>query len=165
MRHELSLALAMIIAGQGAMAEDGMSRFLDNRSGPADLVRSFYNALDLHQYARAYTYFRPDSAPKSFAAFAAGYAQTEAVSVRVGKVVSEGAAGSIYATVPVVVQARLKDGTSQLFGGCYLTRQVEPGLEDPPVTPIQIVKGHLAMREDETTAMPKSCSDQAEPLF
>ena len=37
---------------------------------------------------------------------------------------SEGAAGSIYATIPVTVDAQLDDGKQQRFTGQYVVRRV-----------------------------------------
>lgn len=55
---------------------------------------------------------------RGFAATARTRASTDAP----GRV--EGAAGSLYATVPARVEARLKNGTAQRFAGTYVLRRV-----------------------------------------
>ena len=46
-----AFALVFILIATSARASDG---YVDNRSSAADLVRSLYNAINLHEYARAY---------------------------------------------------------------------------------------------------------------
>src|SRR6185437_17036568 len=75
--------------------------YLDDRSTAAALVKSFYNAVDRHEYARAYTYFGAAGGPQPYAQFAAGYADTVSVRVVTGTAQGEGAAGSTYFTLPV----------------------------------------------------------------
>jgi len=117
--------------------------YLDDRSTAAALVRSFYNAVNRQEYARAYTYFGPNKPPESYPAFAKGYADTAAVSVVTGAAVSEGAAGITYFTLPVAIDAVSTNGTHRQFAGCYTTRLLQPAIQDPPVTPMFISKASL----------------------
>jgi len=117
--------------------------YLDDRSTAASLVKSFYNAVNRHEYARAYTYFDQGAAPQPFAQFTDGYAATYSVTVMTGPAMSDGAAGSTYFTLPVAIDAAQNDGSRKQFAGCYVTRLVEPGIQDPPVTPMVIYKATL----------------------
>ena len=64
-----AFALVFMLLVTSARASDG---YLDNRSSAADLVRSLYNAINLHDYARAYDYFSTPPA-KDFGTFQAGF--------------------------------------------------------------------------------------------
>jgi len=65
------------------------------------------------------------------------------VDVRTGGVSEEGAAGSIFYTVPVAILATDKKGEQKLFAGCYTLRQVNGQIQEPPFDPIHIEKGAL----------------------
>lgn len=166
------LLLGLLCAACLPMATAAQTRpaYLDNRSTPASLVRSLYNAISLKQYARAWSYFGTPKPAADYTAFAAGYAATGEVTVATGQVVSEGAAGSIYSTVPVAVSAVKDGGDVDVFAGCYLTRMLEPQIEAPDFQPLFIVKGHLLERSLAKGApldsvLPKSCNDDALPQF
>ena len=145
MRRMLELTAAISIAlGVAAPAWAAhQPTYLDDRSTAASLVNSFYNAVNRHEYARAYTYFGDSSAPQPYQQFADGYADTVSVAVATGRVLSDGAAGSTYFTLPVAIDALQSDGSHKQFAGCYVTRLVQPGIQDPPVTPMVIYKAAL----------------------
>ena len=117
--------------------------YLDDRSTAASLVKSFYNAIDRHEYARAYSYFAEGAAPKRYAQFAAGYADTASVRVLTGRATSEGAAGSTYTTVTVAIDALSKSGRHRQYAGCYTTRLADPAIQEPPVVPMVIFRAQL----------------------
>lgn len=140
----------MLAAALPAMA--AQPAYLDDRSTAASLVRSFYNAVNRHEYARAYTYFDANAAPLPYAKFAAGYADTAAVKLSVGEATADGAAGSTYFTLPVAIDATQASGTHKRFAGCYILRLVNPAVQDPPVTPMVIFKADL--HAASTAALP-----------
>ena len=89
-------------------------------------MRSYYDAIRAQDYQRAYALWADSgrASGQSFEEFRAGFADTEQVQVTVRDSVSiEGAAGSHYATVPVSIEARLRDGTRQQFEGSYALRR------------------------------------------
>jgi hypothetical protein len=130
-----------------AFAQD-VPAYRDDRSDPGALVESLYNAIERREYLRAWSYFDEAAAPDP-QAFAAGYEQTAHVRLKLGEVTGEGAAGSLYGSVPAVVEATDEDGTVTVFTGCYETRQVQPAAQiEPPFRPIRIIAGKL----EETTA-------------
>ncbi|MGN6376714.1 MAG: hypothetical protein ACTHMG_14335 [Sphingomonas sp.] len=100
----------------------------DSGTGPAaEVVRSYYAAIDHGEYRAAYQLWGNDGqdSHQSFTKFRQGFARTATTSVAVGQPGdSEGAAGSIYITVPVTVRAQLKDRTQQRFTGHYVLRRV-----------------------------------------
>ena len=138
--------------------------YYDNRSDAAALVTSLYNAIGRKEYARAWDYFGDRKPAADFQAFAQGYATTEAVDVVTGAVSEEGAAGSVYYQVPVAIRARHADGTEAVFAGCYLVRQVNPAIQEPPFRPLQIENGSLAERTGRLdAALPDRCDEVPSP--
>ncbi|RWB59335.1 MAG: DUF1176 domain-containing protein, partial [Mesorhizobium sp.] len=81
-----------------------------------------------------------------------------------GAVSEDGAAGSIYYSVPVAIRATAKDGSENVFAGCYTLRQVNASIQEPPFRPIFIDKGALKpAKADFENAVPESCGDGPPP--
>jgi hypothetical protein len=154
-------AAAFLACCQSALAEPA---YLDDRSSAEAVIRSLYNAINRHEYARAWGYFGETKPAKDFDAFVKGYAETDEVDVRTGGVSEEGAAGSVFFTVPVAIMATDKKGDSKIFAGCYTLRQVNGQIQEPPFDPIHIEKGALKPATgglDE--AVPEKCGDGLPP--
>ncbi len=155
MRSRLVLA-AGLLAAAGAAAEPPAYR--DDRSDPAALIESLYNALNRQEYARAWDYFGETKPTASYEAFVQGYAGTESVELRLGEITSEGAAGSVFSQAPVAIRAREAGGATRVFAGCYTVRQVDPSIQEPPFQPLQIESGKLAPASGELeAAVPAGC--------
>ncbi len=106
-------------------------------AGPADeaatdpaaaaaVVQRYYDAIAARDYADAYALWSGagTASGQTRDEFAAGFAQTESVDVELGAPSHpEGAAGSVYVEVPVVVRARTFDGRAQRFAGTYTLRR------------------------------------------
>jgi len=92
----------------------------------AAVVTRYYSALNAHDYDTAWRQWGDNGPPnQTLEKFTAGFAHTRSTHVTIGKLPSaEGAAGSIYQTVPVIVDATLDDGTRQKFSGEYDVRRV-----------------------------------------
>jgi hypothetical protein len=158
-RWLIALAAGISLFGPAALGED---TYLDNRSTAQSLVRSFYNAVNLHQYARAYDYFANPPA-KDFETFQKGFEDTAHVDVLIGDAVGDGAAGSIFYSVQTAIKAKGTDGKIKFFAGCYTVRAINDAIQEPPSRPFQIDKASLKpIKEDDyrVYALPK-CSDQA----
>jgi hypothetical protein len=101
---------------------------VDPTSGQAaaDVVRRYYSAINARDYATAWTQWGDDGRPgQTFKGFEQGFAKTRATRVTIGTLPpSEGAAGSVYQTVPVTVEATTDGGTRQRFAGHYVVRRV-----------------------------------------
>ncbi len=98
----------------------------DTSVTPAQLVRRYYAAIQARDYDAAYALWGQSgqASGKSRGDFAEGFAETTQVRPTVSDSVRmEGAAGSQYATVPVVVDATLRNGTRQHFEGTYTLRR------------------------------------------
>ena len=116
------LPLAVLAAAPAAHAQA-----YKTPAAAAGVVRAYYAAIDRGDFRAAYRLWSGDgqASGKSYAAFARGFAATARSSVRVGAPTDqEGAAGSLYITVPVMVEARLKNGRAQHFAGSYTLRRV-----------------------------------------
>ena len=90
---------------------------------PVQVLAAYANAITNQNYARAYSYWEtpPDNA--TLEQFEAGYADTASVSliVRADAFIG-GAAGSTYASIPVLLTAADFEGNKTFFGGCYVMR-------------------------------------------
>jgi hypothetical protein len=116
----------------------------DSRATATDFVMSYYNAIDRHEYQRAYGYLSPLVAYQptssavatpvpipSFQQWMAGYAQTACVFVTyTGPEASVTSATPGYAgigngiVVPISLTALQLDGTIQQFTGTYAVRYI-----------------------------------------
>lgn len=131
------------VANSCAMIEDEIARscaLFDGQGSPMPecttapksqaaavaVVTLYYSALNAHDYATAWQQWGEDGPPnQSLTKFTAGFAHTRATHVTIGQLEpAEGAAGSIYQSVPVIVDATLDDGKHQRFTGEYVVRRV-----------------------------------------
>jgi heat shock protein HslJ len=104
-----------------APSSDGEERYED-LSNPVGLMASFYNAINMRDYQRAYRYF--ETPPGRLDDFSRGYANTEKVTLLVEPPTRiEGAAGSLYAEVPTILIAHQRNGRERIFVGCYVVRK------------------------------------------
>jgi hypothetical protein len=107
-------------------------------SAARDVLRRYYAAIEARDYHTAYALWSQAGAAsgKSYDEFAAGFAPTGRSRVEFAGAVSfEGAAGSIFATVPVRVHATTIGGAAQEFTGEYELRRVN---DVPGATPEQL---------------------------
>jgi Protein of unknown function (DUF1176) len=153
----LATAALVLVCAQSASAEEAYS---DNRSSAADLIRSLYNAVNHHEFARAFEYYATPPA-KDFASFEAGYNHTVRVDVITGDVTSDGTAGTMYYNVPTAIKATDDKGGSKVFLGCYTVKAVSASVQEPPFRPFQIDKGALkpGKADDFTTYSLPKCGD------
>ena len=96
-------------------------------SSPAAVIKRYYAAIDRRDYDAAYELWgrRGAASAQTRRQFEAGFARTAHVTATIGDSVRvEGAAGSQYATVPVIVDAVLHGGERQRFTGSYTLRRV-----------------------------------------
>lgn len=92
------------------------------------LIRNYYRWINQKKYQGAFNIWekREDSYAvngQSFENFAGGFSDTASVSVEIGAPGEiEGAAGSNYIQIPVVISATSTDGSQQKFAGTYTMR-------------------------------------------
>lgn len=97
------------------------SVYLDDRSNPADVLRSFYNAINRRECLRAYGYWDGPSLMTPLPDFIAQYDAdaTQSVTLTTDEALSEAEAAQTYSFVAATVMARLAGGFTQTFAGCY----------------------------------------------
>jgi len=119
------------------------SNFLDDRSGPLETVSSLLNALNRKEYVRAYSYYQnPAVFPGPYDPYAAGYADTGAITAVFGTLQSQAAAGHMYYKQPLAMHVQKTDGTTQTYVGCYALHLAQPaGQSTPPFQPMGITGG------------------------
>ena len=141
-RFAIALSACLLASAAQAQAETE-TPYIDNRSGASDVVRSLYNAINRGEYARAWSYFDEGDRP-DYETFVKGYADTESVRLLLGEEKTEGAAGTVYWTVPVAIESHRADGGTAVFAGCYTLAQPNAAAQAvPPFQPIAIRKGTL----------------------
>src|SRR5260370_11950290 len=82
------------------------SRYLDDRSDAVQVLRSLFNAVNRHEYVRAYSYWKPNASQLlPFATFQQGYMATQSVVINTGQVQEDFGAGQLRYRVPVILIA------------------------------------------------------------
>jgi hypothetical protein len=138
------------------------AHYLDNRSGPEEVLRSLFNAVNRREYVRAYSYWEPN-APKlaPFDTFEKGYENTQSVMVTFGTITNGFGAGQIYYSVPLTLVAQTADGKTQTFVGCYTLHLAQPSIQGkPPFQPLAIASAKtsiVANNADTSSLMAKIC--------
>lgn len=100
-----------------------------------EIIRALYQAVNHEQYKYAYNLWENEGAASdlSFDEFVKGYENTEKAEVEfTDDIEIHGAAGSLYAEVPVHVEAQLKSGEKQVFTGTYVLRKSNINPEETP---------------------------------
>jgi hypothetical protein len=134
---------------------------------PVGLLNSFYNAINRKEYQRAYGYMQLGSDMPDFNTFAQGYANTVSVSLATSEVSTEGAAGSVYASVPVVLVAVHSDGSLHKYAGCYAARRPNIGEgNQPPPKEWHIYSAsvqEVALDSNNQTLLSQGCAPNPQP--
>lgn len=152
-----ALVGVLVLLAVPAFAQDDEA-YRDDRSDAVALVQSLYNAINRQEFLRAWSYFDEVAKPGAPEAFAEGYADTERVTVHPGEPQTEGAAGTLYTRLPVVIEAVTTDGASTVYAGCYITRLAQPANQQtPPIMPLHIVAAELEPVGTEASAASGSC--------
>jgi len=104
-----------------------------DQSDPAALIGSYYNAITLHDYTRAYSYWESAPGNQTEAQFANGFADTASVQALVQLPIFEDAgAGNVYASAPTFLIANRTDGTQVYYAGCFTTHKTNVPVGDAP---------------------------------
>jgi hypothetical protein len=148
-----SAILAALLISSTAHAE---APYIDDRSSPTTLVQSLYSAINRKEFARAWEYFS-EKPSKDFESFVKGYENTGPIDLQTGGVTSEGAAGSVFHSVPVAIQ--VFGDAEAMFAGCYDIREVRAANQSPPFKSLAITKGKLKKIEPTqlAEALPEQC--------
>lgn len=119
-------ATGWVIAGASITEVAGTPQPPADLADPVALLKSYYDAINSKEFARAYTYWDNlgKSSNQTFAQFRSGFMTTAQVSIELGTPQEGGAAGSIFAEVPVTITATQTDGTTKKFSGTYTLRRL-----------------------------------------
>ncbi len=144
------------LPAEPAYAPDDISarRYLDDRSDALQVLRSYFNAVNRAEYVRAYSYWKSDAAAAllpAYEQFAAGYAETAAVSLAAGQTQADAGAGQYYYTLPVALLVTTTTGVEQTFAGCYQLHASNPAFQaTPPFAPLNIISATIRQVENST---------------
>jgi len=95
-----------------------------SQTDPASLIGSYYNAITLKDFPRAYSYWEAAPGNQTETQFAAGFADTLSAQVLVQMPIFEDAgAGNVHASIPTLVIANRANGTQAYFAGCFITHK------------------------------------------
>jgi len=117
----LAVLVALLMTSQPSPARAGGIAPFSRQDDPVYLIASYYNAIALRDYARAYAYWNghaPGGA--TYQQFAQGFADVQIVQAlaRLPAVVNV-AAGTSHAEIPVVIQTYLTNNTWRIYAGCF----------------------------------------------
>jgi len=135
------------------------NRYLDDRTSGVEELRSYYNAINRKEYARAYAYWEPNTPADrlpAFDDFRNGYTDTASVALTVGAPVNDAGAGQLYTSIPATIVATMTDGSTQTFVGCYTTHLAQPAIQtEPPFHPRAFQQANVKKVDNnaDTTAL------------
>jgi hypothetical protein len=103
------------------------------QTDPVSLVGAYYNAISRGDYTRAYSYWETPPNGQTEAQFAAGFADTlNARAIVRLPIFSDAGAGNIFASIPTLVVANRRDGSSAFFAGCLTVHKTNVPVGDAP---------------------------------
>ena len=158
----LGVLLVFTLATSITLAQDTNSYpAYDVATSPVDVLASYYNAISRGEYWRAYNYW--GNHPQTYVTFANGFSDTLSVQLIVQPpTILEGAAGSIYASIPTVVIAEHQDNTQHIYSGCFVTRKTNQQTPDMPEDTWHIYSGDLKEVAD-MAAIPTLLAESCQP--
>ncbi len=121
-----AVVIAAVVTVLPTTSSPGYIPYLDDRSDAAAVIKSLFNAINLHQYVRAYSYWDDTPQRVSFEQFEAGFQDTASVQVIIGPGGEDAGAGNLYAPTPVTLIAKTNEDSTQTFVGCYVVHLGQP---------------------------------------
>jgi hypothetical protein len=142
---------------------DQPEMYLDDRSSAAELVISYFNAINRKEYLRAYSYWRDAEADlESFERFQAGYEDTISVDVTLNQVTGDAGAGQFYYAVPALLEAETSGNQVQTYAACYVLHLANPGAQASiPFRSLAILRARAVAvvdGDDRASALADICS-------
>lgn len=126
------------LIGDPEFVDVGNRTFLDDRSNPIQVVRSYYNAINRKELARAYSYWLPNASPKppTFEVFQKDFAAITVTQLETGKTFNDKTGDTVYYYVPITAYTRQANNRLVTYVGCYTIAQ--PQSTAPPFVPMGI---------------------------
>jgi hypothetical protein len=145
-------------------ADISANRYLDDRSDTVQVLRSLFNAINRHEYLRAYSYWELAAAKQqlgSLDTYSNGFASTQSVKLTTGTVTDSAGAGQVYHDVPITLVATTTSGAIQTFVGCYTLHLSNPSIQGtPPFQPLAVSNAKVQKVDnnaDTTKLMAAAC--------
>lgn len=150
-------------ATSGPVATVAPATYIDDRSDPAALMTSFANAINQHQYLRAFSYWRPAAQGlPTFDVYENGYSTTATIDISFGAITGDAGAGQLYYSVPTKLVSHLTDNSVQTYVGCYILHLSQPAIQGvPPFQGLSInsaTVNAVVNNADTTTLLAQACS-------
>ena len=137
--------------------------YVDDRSNPAQVIVSYYSAIDRQEYLRAYNYWtNPSNSLGDFTAFANGYKDAASVDLVFGQITGDTSMSQTYYTVPVILKVTSTSGAHNNYAACYLVHAGNPAVfSAPPFNPMGIDRGSAVASDissPDATVLATACS-------
>lgn len=117
-------ALCLLLVSAAGAQQNPNSYPFTITTDPASLIGSYYNAITLRDYPRAYGYWETPPNNQTLAQFTAGFSDTlSAVALVTVPYLTDAGAGNIYASLPAVVIAQRTNGTQVYYAGCFVAHK------------------------------------------
>jgi hypothetical protein len=151
--YPVTTPIAFSIASPSDISKNN---YLDNRSGPVELVSSLENALNRKEYVRAYSYFQnPMTTIGAYNSYAAGFSDTDVITITFGAITSSPGAGQIYDKIPLAIKNQTPSATTQTFVGCYTLHISQPSIQGAmPFVPLGITAGKFKIVDNAVDTNP-----------
>lgn len=121
----LLVIAALLPAGASAQPVTADLAPFEVRTDPISQIASYYNAINLNDFIRAYSYWDTPPNDRSFDQFVAGFRETARVATFfAAPVIEDFGAGNGYARVPTLLAAEHTDGTRRNFVACFTVRKL-----------------------------------------
>jgi hypothetical protein len=159
---------ATSLVPSSALPDYSSNAYLDDRSTAAALMLSYVNAINRHEYLRAYSYWlTPSSYLGTLDAFTNAYANVTSELVTMAAISGDGAAGSVYYSFPAVFTDTLSGGSTSKYAGCFVMRLPQPAnYGEPPIQPMNIDRGSktaISASTSDSDALASACSSSDYP--
>jgi len=130
---------------EGGFGEPSEPKLSGDQEAAVDVIRAYYAAIAAGRFGQAYALWGENGPPgQTPDKFAAGFKETASVAVEPGVPTRvEGAAGSRYVEVPVVIHAATRGGRRQRFAGAYTLRRTVVEGPDPSAAQWHIYRAKL----------------------
>lgn len=144
--------LVMAVLAAVSIPVSAQEPYLDDRSTATAVVRSYYNAIRLGQYSRAWSYrLRTDPSTDwhalnhAYENFRDGFGDHPSqITLLTGPEIEDVAVGTYRYGVPVAIDVPGEDGRGEQFAGCFYLRLSSPSAQEGvPYQPMFIERTHM----------------------
>lgn len=126
-------------------ADYSAANYLDDRSDVIQVARSMFNALNRHEFVRAYSYWKnPEIIFGTFEDFLTQYEETDQVEFVFGEPGSDPGAGQLYDYVSIAARFTHNNSTVETIQSCFVTHLSQPVVQaSPPFKPRGIFQANF----------------------